>query len=161
MPDRNYDQNRRAKEGLVREAESLASAVDLKAAKRRYQELRDQWRDIGSAGSSGRELNERFHSAGNRLYEAAGREWREKQWKYVEQVEARIREHENVIAKLESTRGELMNRQRNVKPGHRELELIAHYDRRIHELDDVIMQRKQWLSEDIHKARDARGRLSS
>jgi hypothetical protein len=160
MPDTNYDQNRRAKEGLVSEAESLVSAVDLKAAKRRYQELRDQWRAVGSAGGSGRDLNERFRSAGNRLYEAANREWRGKQWKYVDQVEVRIREHENVIARLESTRADLMNRQRNVKPGYRELELIAHYDRRIHELDDVIIRRKQWLSEDIDKVRDARGRLS-
>jgi hypothetical protein len=161
MPNENYDQNRRTKEDLIREAESLSSAVDLKAAKRRHQELRDRWREVGPTGAVGRELSQRFRAAGDHLYEAASREWREKQWKYVEQVEARIREHETVIARLESTRGELMNRQRNVKPGNRELELISHYDRRIHELDDAILQRKQWLSEDVHKARDARGRLSS
>jgi hypothetical protein len=98
-------------------------------------------------------------AAKDALYEAAQAEWRERQWAYVQKVELHIARHREVIANLESLRADLMNRQRNVMPGRRELELIQHYDGRIREIEAAIAQRHGWLDEDVGKLRDARSRL--
>jgi hypothetical protein len=104
--DRRHAAERQAKEqkeALVREAEALMPSADYRAAKDRLRQLMEQWKQAGWAGPEvDQELWSRFQGARQQLWDAADQAWRDHQWAYVEQVEARIRNHEGVIGRLES-----------------------------------------------------------
>ena len=69
---REQEENRRLKEALVVEAESLVPSEDLGAACRRIRELQAQWKTIGAPPKAVRtELWDRFRAAGNAVFEKA------------------------------------------------------------------------------------------
>ena len=76
------EQNLRAKQALVAEAEHLAGSAELgvRDAVARMKELQAEWRQIGSAPRErAEELGARFQAAGDRVFEKSRAGWLEKQ----------------------------------------------------------------------------------
>lgn len=76
---REWDQNKAAKEAIVREAESAATSSDLKAAGDRMRALSERWKQIGSCDKADNDrLWNQFNAARTRLHDRKQREFDER-----------------------------------------------------------------------------------